>query len=89
MGDGKNQNSLIIGVAVIMVIVALVGGIFIGQGMGTNTINTGGLSEADKNYISMIEFFSGFCERQGYISIAVPQQLTDGTTIYVPACRER
>lgn len=56
----------IVSVIVVLAIVAFVAGFFVGQSNGTTT--TTGFSQADKNYLSQLEFVGGFCERQGLIS---------------------
>ena len=56
----------IVAVIVVLAIVAFVAGFFVGQSNETPT--SVGLSQADRNYLSQLEFVGGFCERQGLIS---------------------
>jgi hypothetical protein len=87
--QSKNSSIVMVIAVAILAVVVFVAGFYVGQMNDKNNTTLSGLTGADKNYLSQLEFVGGFCERQGLISAIVPQQLLDGNVVGVPVCRQR
>jgi hypothetical protein len=70
MTDGQSKGSswVIIVVVAILAVVVFAAGFYVGQINDKNNTVVSGLTGADKNYLSQLEFVGGFCERQGLVS---------------------
>lgn len=91
MQEKKELGKQLIGYIIVILIGSFLLGFALGNMVGESAAKTKtAFGGQDTNFLVGLAYNQGFCERQGFVSAVLPQQIKDTNQVYgIPVCIER